>query len=184
MQLSKRFIKKYLFFVCFIGCTTLVFSQNTTKNDSTQTKNSRRFIDDVNFGGGLGLNFSNNFFACQFSPTAVYNINNSVGLGVGYNLMVNSLKGQYSSVINGGRILSLINVGSVVQASMEYEQNYVNINLKTSGVPNKKFWTPALFLGLGYRTGNVIIGMRYNVLYNEEKSIYASPYIPFFRVFF
>ncbi|MFT5217580.1 MAG: hypothetical protein ACI83H_002720 [Glaciecola sp.] len=41
-----------------------------------------------------------------------------------------------------------------------------------------------LYLGAGYRTGNFTIGIRYDVLYDNEKSIFADPWMPFFRVYF
>ena len=41
-----------------------------------------------------------------------------------------------------------------------------------------------LFIGAGYRSGNVTFGIRYDVLYDEKKSIYADAWVPFVRVFF
>jgi hypothetical protein len=41
-----------------------------------------------------------------------------------------------------------------------------------------------LFLGGGYRTGNVIVGMRYNILHNSNNNVYNEAFMPFVRVFF
>ena len=46
------------------------------------------------------------------------------------------------------------------------------------------YWLPVLFMGVGYSSGPVTFGIRYDVLYNENKSIYANPWMPFIRVFF
>ena len=46
------------------------------------------------------------------------------------------------------------------------------------------FWNTALFLGVGYRSENITIGMRYNVLFKETDGIYADPYMPFVRLYF
>ncbi|MBT8273653.1 MAG: alpha-ketoglutarate decarboxylase, partial [Bacteroidia bacterium] len=67
-----------------------------------------------------------------------------------------------------------------------FEQLHVNRNFDENFVSNldDTYWYPALFLGAGYRTGNVTVGIRYDVLYDEDKSIYADPWIPFIRVYF
>ena len=43
---------------------------------------------------------------------------------------------------------------------------------------------PALYIGLAYRTRNISIGGRFDLLYNKDESIYSSPFTPFIRVFF
>jgi len=42
----------------------------------------------------------------------------------------------------------------------------------------------ALFICVGYRYGPVTFGIRYDVLYDRDKSIYADPRAPFMRVYF
>ena len=46
------------------------------------------------------------------------------------------------------------------------------------------YWSPALFFGIGFGNRNVMVGVRYNVLHDEGKSIYIDPWIPFVRVYF
>jgi hypothetical protein len=41
-----------------------------------------------------------------------------------------------------------------------------------------------LFLGAGYNTGNVVLGVRYNVLFNENDYVYSDAFMPFIRVYF
>jgi len=63
----------------------------------------------------------------------------------------------------------------------------LNINRKFEDnltLQDDSYWYTALFLGAGYRTGNITFGIRYDVLYDENKSIYADPWIPFVRVYF
>jgi len=41
-----------------------------------------------------------------------------------------------------------------------------------------------LFLGAGYNSGSVTVGVRYNVLYKSKDMVYGSPFMPFIRVYF
>lgn len=58
-------------------------------------------------------------------------------------------------------------------------QYFENSNLSTDN-----FWNTALFLGAGYRTNNATIGIRYNVLHNDNNNIYTTAFMPFVRVYF
>lgn len=49
---------------------------------------------------------------------------------------------------------------------------------------NEHYWSPALLLGIGYTDRNFTVGIRYDVLYDNDKSIYASIWLPFVRVYF
>jgi hypothetical protein len=73
-----------------------------------------------------------------------------------------------------------------IQISAEFEQLYVN--RKYEGVlrdlKNDNYFSPAIFLGIGYQTQNVTIGARYNLLFNNEKSVYADAIVPFVRIYF
>ena len=72
-----------------------------------------------------------------------------------------------------------------IQLSTEFEQ--LNVNRKYNvnlNIEDDNYWIPALFLGVGYKSGNVTIGIRYDVLYDNEKSIYADPWAPFIRFYF
>ena len=73
-----------------------------------------------------------------------------------------------------------------LQLSVELEQ--VNVSTSFQGVfssnERDNFWATALFIGAGYRTGNVTFGIRYDILYDEDESIYADPWLPFVRFWF
>ncbi|MDT0557871.1 alpha-ketoglutarate decarboxylase [Ichthyenterobacterium sp. W332] len=144
------------------------------------------FWRNVQFGGGLGLSFANGFFSATVAPQGVYNFNERFGLGIGLNATVNSQKNRFKSTILGGSIIGLYNPLREIQLSTEFEQLNVNRNFDENFVSNidDNFWNSALFIGVGYRTNNVIFGIRYDVLYDEEKSIYAEPWLPFIRFWF
>ena len=46
------------------------------------------------------------------------------------------------------------------------------------------FWNTALFLGAGYRTQNLTIGVKYNVLHKDNNQVYSQAWLPFVRVMF
>jgi hypothetical protein len=54
-------------------------------------------------------------------------------------------------------------------------------------IPNpvtKNYWNTALYVGAGYRNGNVTLGARYNLLFDKDKSIYSDALMPFVRFYF
>lgn len=154
------------------------------------------FWQNVRFGGGVGLSLGNGFFSGTLAPSAIYDFNEQFSAGIGLNGTYNKLKATrdnfgYSSTILGGSILTLFNVIPQIQLSGEFEQLYVTREYDTSqtaltfsSAGDEKYWYPALFLGAGYRTNNVTVGIRYDVLYDEQQSIYANAWAPFFRVYF
>lgn len=143
------------------------------------------FWNHVRFGGGLGLNFGDGFFSGTVAPSAIYEFNNSVAMGFGLNATFNNQKNNYKSTILGGSLIGLFNVVNEVQLSAEYEQLHVNRRYDILlNLDDDKYWSPALFLGIGYRNGNVTFGVRYDVLYDDNQSIYIDPWSPFVRFYF
>ena len=150
-----------------------------------ENPNSSDFWKHVRFGGGIGLSFGDGFFSGTLAPSAIYEFNPQVAMGVGLNGTYNSLKDQYSSTIVGGSVLGLWNVIPEIQLSAEFEELFVSRKYDDFITTNDEdYWCPALFLGAGFRNGFVTFGIRYDVLYNENKSIYANAWMPFVRVFF
>ncbi|MGB6269937.1 MAG: alpha-ketoglutarate decarboxylase [Olleya sp.] len=149
-------------------------------------KQKSEFWKKVRFGGGLGLSTGNNFFSATLAPSAIYQFDNTFALGVGLNGTYNRSKNFYKSTILGGSIMSFYNPIQEIQLSAEFEE--LNVNQKFEGSfassPDRNYWVPALFIGAGYRTNNVTVGIRYDLLYDEAKSVYANAWVPFIRVFF
>jgi hypothetical protein len=144
------------------------------------------FWNNVRFGGGLGLSFGNNFFSGTIAPSAIYEFNSQFAAGIGLNATYAKRKDWYKSTIIGASAITLFNPIEALQLSAEFEELNVNRDFDENFVANAddNYWYPALYLGAGYRTGNVTIGIRYDVLYDEDKSIFADPWMPFFRFYF
>ncbi|MGY0393579.1 alpha-ketoglutarate decarboxylase [Bizionia sp. KMM 8389] len=176
MSLSKG--KQVLFgLICFL--TIQVSAQN----------NSENFWSNVQFGGGIGLSFSGDYFSATLAPSAIYRFNPQFAMGVSLNGTYSSEKDFYKATILGGSVLALFNPFPQLQLSAEFEE--LNVNRKWENrllIADENYWYPALFLGAGYTvtTGRVstAIGIRYDVLYDRDRSIYGSSWMPFIRVYF
>lgn len=154
-------------------------------SQSRQTALRNNFWEQVRFGGGIGLGFGNGFFSGTIAPSAIYQFNPQFAMGVGISGTYNKQKHLYFFTVLGGSVMALYNVIPELQLSAEFEESHVNRKWELNGVNySDSYWYPALFLGAGFRTGNVTAGLRYDVLYQKNKSIYGSAYMPFVRVYF
>lgn len=164
-----------VFAIVFLCFTNPLFSQQ--KSD---------FWQHVRFGGGLGIGFGDGFFSGTLAPSAIYEFNPQFAFGVGLNATYNSRKDYYKATIIGASVLGLYNPIQEIQLSAEFEQLNVSRNWDNEYFLNEdeNYWYPALYLGAGYRTQNVTVGLRYDVLYNSNKSIYGTSWMPFIRVYF
>jgi hypothetical protein len=178
IKMSSRLLKML---ALLLGCL-FSFAEIQAQGESSN------FWENVRFGGGIGLSFGNGFFSGTLAPSAIYEFSEQFAMGVGLNGTYNSLKNEYTSTILGGSVLSLFNVIPEIQLSAEFERLYANRTYDASIIfvqaPETDFWYSGLFLGAGYRTNNITIGIRYDVLYKENESFYASAWVPFVRVYF
>ena len=161
---------------CLISTSLLCQNNNTGQSD---------FWNHVRFGGGIGLSFGNGFFSGTLAPSAIYQFNPQVAVGLGLSGTYNTSKDFYKSSIIGGSLISIFNPIREVQLSAEFEE--LNVSRKwdnRTGFKDENYWYPALFLGAGFNSGPVTVGIRYDVLYDRNKSIYADAWIPFVRVYF
>ncbi len=186
MKIIKKSAVFSLYFAVFLFSINSI-AQNSTSQKS-QNKQTSEFWKKVRFGGGLGLNIGSGFTDITIAPSAIYEINEYIATGIGLQgsyIRVkpkNSAFENYEAYTYGGSWLVLVNPIPEVQLSAELEQLRVNVNYD-DGVSDN-FWNTALFLGGGYRAENVTIGIRYNVLHNNNKNIYSEAFMPFVRFYF
>ena len=180
--MKKQFVQLFkIILVSFF----IVFTSNSSFSQSLNQPKKNEFWTNVRFGGGIGLSIGDDFYSATLAPTALYEFNRQFALGVGINGTINSQKNTYKSTIIGGSIIGTFNPLQEIQLSSEFEQLHVSRNYNNSlNLKNDSYWYPALFLGAGYRNRNFIVGLRYDVLYNSTKSIYADSWAPFIRVYF
>jgi hypothetical protein len=185
MKLYTKLLKTFCFSVVFFH-TSVMFSQQ----DSIPKEKSV-FWKKVQFGGGVGLAVGNGFTNVSLSPTGYYNFNSMYSVGVGLTASYvaqernpsnfNSI--GYKSTIFGGSIIGLVHPIEEVQFSAELEQLKVTRNFDEF-LNDDSFWNTALFVGAGYRTQNVILGVKFNVLHKADNHVYPQAWVPFIRLMF
>ncbi|SNR23902.1 hypothetical protein [Flavobacterium sp. ov086] len=183
MNINQISIVFKTFFVILI----VSFSSSTIAQQKYVIDNSNHFWEKVQFGGGLGLGIGSGYTDISVMPSAIYNVNEILAVGVGLQFGYLSSKNYYDSFVYGGSLVTLVNPIPEIQLSAELEQ--VRVNTDYDSTPYRpsysdNYWNTALYLGAGYRTGSVTIGARYDVLYNAETSLYGSGFMPFVRVYF
>jgi hypothetical protein len=181
MMRKNRFLSissSFLIFAALFFSTVALAQQNTF-----QSKPSNNFWNKIQFGGGLGLGFGSGYTDITIAPSAIYNFNEYVSLGLGAQYKYLKQKDSYASNLYGGSFIGLINPMPEIQLSVELEKLRVHVNLIGSNSNSQDYWNTALFLGAGYRSGNATIGARYNVL-NNQNNVYGSAFMPFVRVYF
>lgn len=185
-------MKKNIFTLFFLG----IFIQNSTfaqiihpqNNEPRQIKSD--FFSRVQFGGGLGLSFGNGYSDIAVAPSAIYHVNEQVAVGAGLQFNYVSSRDYFKSTSYGLNLIGLYNPIPEVQLSAEVEQLRVNntIDIYSQGFYQGKFkdnfWNTGLFVGAGYRTNNVTVGIRYNVLFKKDNFVYSQAWMPFIRVYF
>lgn len=174
-----RPIRKTFNFIIILLC----FFTLSSKAQEVSPQND--FWSHVRYGGGIGLNFGNGFFSGTLAPSAIYQFDEQFALGLGLNFTYNSQKDVYNSTVLGASIIGLYNVIPQLQISAEFEQLNIDRNYDARlELLNENYWLPALYMGLGYRSGNVSVGIRYDILYDDNRSIYSDPWAPFVRFYF
>lgn len=165
----------------YFSLIVLLFFQTAFCQEPNQKST---FWSKVQFGGGLGLGFGNNATNIAVAPSAIYNFNEKVALGLGLQYSYIRQRDFYTSHLYGGSIIGLVNPIPEIQLSAELEELRVNTSFENTTISSEDYWNTALFIGAGYRTENVTIGIRYNILHNDNNTIYTSAFLPFVRVFF
>ena len=176
---SADWIKKLLYtFFAFFSIHSFAQEDNPYDGD---------FWRHMSYGGGLGLSIGSDYTDITVAPSAIYNFNQYFGAGIGLLGSYVDVKNYYSSIIYGGSVITLFNPLPEVQLSAELEQVRVNNKYDLgagSATETDNFWNTALYLGAGYRNGNVTLGVRYNVLFDKDKNVYNEAFMPFVRFYF
>lgn len=169
-------------FIMTLKSTFLIFFVSAYFSNMSFAQNSNGVSDRVHFGGTLGLSIGSGFTNIVVAPSVIYDMNQYFSAGVGLQGSYVNFKNNFESYIYGASLIGLVNPIEQIQLSAELEQLRVNTAYENNFKDN--FWNTALFLGVGYRTNNVTVGVRYNVLFNKDKNVYNEAFMPFLRVYF
>jgi long-subunit fatty acid transport protein len=178
---SIKNLTKTLSILFFISLSFGVYGQ-----EDAQKQQKNEFWSNVQFGGAFGISLGSGFTDITVAPSAIYKLNNYVSFGGGLQGSLVSQKNYYNSAIYGANVIALFNPIEEAQISLELEQVRVNNTYRntTTGTSKDNFWNTGLFVGAGYRMDNVTVGVRYNLLFDKDKSVYSDALMPFIRVYF
>jgi len=165
---------------------SLILITKYTAFSQVDASAKNNFWKNVRYGGRVNLGFSNRSTNVVLAPAAIYQFNpkiawgGSVSFGYGNFRDINVEQFNY-----GASTMFFYNPYRELQLSAELEQTFVNRTIEFTGRDQKdNFNFPAFYLGAGYRLGNISVGFRYDVLFNENRNIYNSALTPFVGVFF
>jgi len=164
-------------------CILLLFLNGSFWSFGQSTNSTNDFMSRVQFGGEIGAQFGNNFTEVTLAPSAIYNFNRYVSAGAGLRGGYLKERNFYDAWIYGGSLIALFNPIREIQLSAELEQLRYNFSYSGPFAYDDNFWNTGLYLGAGYNSGNVVIGIRYNVLFDNDK-FNSQPWFPFVRVYF
>ena len=165
----------------------LVFPMIGNAQDANLPKaKTGAFWEHVQVGGAFGLSIGNDYTDIIIAPSAIYNFDDHFAIGTGLQYSHLKQKDNYNSNLYGGSIIGLFNPIEEIQLSLEVEEVSVNNTYLYTGGGNYKqsFWNTGLFVGGGYRSDNVTIGARLNLLYDKNKDVYGQAFTPFIRAYF
>jgi long-subunit fatty acid transport protein len=155
-------------------------STNVAVIDSTALEQKR-----LKFGVGFGLNFVGGT-NISLSPNLMYSLSNKVAIGAGIQGSYSAIKDLQNTTTIGGNLLTQFNPSKRILTLLEYVG--LNVTTKTETLTEESkdtYWDSALFIGAGINiTEKIAVGAKYNMLYDEDKSVYTSPILPFVNISF
>lgn len=168
----------------YISSTVDTNFKTTTSTLSTNTNQLNNDYQKFwSFGGNIGLSFWNDGTDILIAPKAYYNISPMLITGFGLTYIYSDYKtnyNTYSSNSFGGSVFFAARPIEFIQLSAEYEGLQTNRN----GNYNEEYWNNSIYLGISLVTGSVSFGIRYDILYNSDKSPYGSAVNPVIGFYF
>lgn len=162
------------YFVLSFFVLLLCSSAWTQKIEIPKELNTSRW----RFGGGLGLSVGNNSTGIYISPSLGYMITSDLETGATLAYSYNKYRNYKYNVFSGG-IFGNYHIIPELFTRVHYEY-YVG-DRKYNNLSDT-FNENALWIGAGYQNyGRVRFqaGIMYNTLYDEENSLFSSPWRPF-----
>jgi long-subunit fatty acid transport protein len=180
MKTTNHYLKIIIAIVVLVYSSNL-FSQSTSVVvvDSTSKKEGR-----LKFACGFGLNFvgATNI---SLSPNLIYKASDKISLGFGLQGSYAAVKDLQKTTTFGFNAISIYTPTKKVSTLLELVQLNVTTKIETPVEVKNNFWDTALFVGAGFNiTNKFTIGAKYNLLYNEDESVYTSPIVPFVNIIF
>lgn len=160
---------------------TCLWTLAQEESQDGEPQSSSNFFDKVFVGGNFGLQFGTVTFI-DVSPLVGYRFTNRFSAGPGITYRYFKLRGFEGTSTYGGSFFARHIVGSQFFAQAQYEN--LNTIYPSLDTPNalERGWVPGLFLGGGIfqplgRRGAVTLAAMYNLIYDNIRSPYGSPWV-------
>jgi hypothetical protein len=160
-----------------------VIDNNSNEQQAVKKQVAPPYQRFWSFGGNLGLAFWNGGTDILLAPKAYYHVSPMflTGFGVTYIYSDNNdpIFGYHSNSFGGSVFLGLRPI-PFLQFSAEFEPLYTN----RGGYNEQSYWINALYLGASFVSGNVSFGLRYDIFYDNTRSVYGSALNPVIGFYF
>lgn len=168
--------------IVILALFIVIFSFSLNAQQQTDsTKTNHLLFEKMHFGGSIQLSFGNSYTVVGVSPSVIYEISDkwAGGVSMSYIYLDDNLNNY---TILGGSGLVLYNPIEEFQLHTEFENLRVRMhNSEMSDI----YWVPAWYVGVGYSVGkHGSVGIRYDLLWDENKSIYNDALTPYVRFYF
>ena len=176
---TNKIILKLLIFIVVGMFGEKGFSQSIEIDSVTKVQKR------LKFGCGFGLSFVGGTNV-NLSPNLTYKVSNKVSFGGGLQGSYSSIKNYQNTTTFGANVLGIYNPIKKISTLIEFAELRVATETETpQGNSKNNYWDSALFIGAGINiTSKILIGAKYNVLYDENESVYTSALIPFVNITF
>lgn len=166
-------IRYFLLLSCLLF-SSLSYSQIGIGSSTTNHQ------DNWRVGGGMALNFGNHgAMALNISPFIGYEFVSSLEAGITTGYQYSKYREVKQNLFSVGPYLNFYPMQSLFVRT-QYEYFTGSSKIKHSGHSNS-FDETAWWIGGGYRSGGRVqmyVGIMYNVLYKEDKSLFTEAYQP------
>ena len=173
--------------------TTSQSEKPKEETKSPQKQKTSTYKRSWSFGGNLGLSFWNGGTDILIAPKAYYNVSPMFLTGFGLTYIYSDYKddfGKYNQNSFGPSIMGAFRPIPSFQLSAEYEglQTNGSSTVYASGNNNIQndysYWNNALYLGASFVSRNVSFGIRYDILYEANRSAFSSAWSPVIGFYF
>jgi len=179
-------MKKILVLIlfAFVAGTYAQTSPFTLSPEKSQSGVYKKKARKWQFYGGFGLSLTNQYFYIEFQPGILYRMTPKFHLGsnLNFNYATRTNYGVRQNIfVYGFDALAIYLPFRQMEMSADYQYLYARIQQNSQWTKRQ---VPALFIGAGYRTPHAVIGIRYDLLYQENRSLYPSAFMPYIRIYF
>jgi hypothetical protein len=193
-------MKKLSIALLLIFFSTMSFGQYY-QGEEEKSKEARlsdkTFWERVNFGGTFSLAFGGGSDLVLVSPVGIYQASENLLLGLGANYVyssykvnyINGVTETYTASVYGPKAIVMFFPFESILLSGEFEHNYVDRNYSYVGDKIEPYWQSSAFVGIGYampigERGRFVVSISYDLLYDQNKSYFSTPYRPGVGIYF